>query len=144
LSSENLITVSIIHSESDIRASRQIREEVFIIEQNVPPEIEYDEYEELSTHIIATINGKPAGTARWRKTEHGQKLERFAVLESARRMGIGAALVQFILDQIGADEVAYLNSQVVAIKFYASLGFKETGRIFYEADIPHRKMIREI
>ena len=144
MSSENLITVSIIHSESDIRASRQIREEVFIIEQNVPPEIEYDEYEELSTHIIATINGKPAGTARWRKTEHGQKLERFAVLESARRMGIGAALVQFILDQIGADEVAYLNSQVVAIKFYASLGFKETGRIFYEADIPHRKMIREI
>jgi predicted GNAT family N-acyltransferase len=144
LSNHSLIEVSFIHSKSEAQASRQIREEVFVVEQEVPPEIEYDEYEESSTHILACFEGLPVGTARWRKTEHGQKLERFAVLKSARRKGVGAALVKFVLDQIDHTEPAYLNSQVSAIPFYARLGFEETGEIFYEAGIPHRKMIRKL
>ncbi len=112
-----------------------------MVEQQVPPEIEYDEYEESATHILATLNGDPVGTARWRETQQGQKLERFAVLESARGNGVGDALVQFVLEQIKETDTAYLNSQVSAIKFYARFGFKETGGIFYEAGIPHRKMI---
>lgn len=143
MSTENLIKVSLIQSERDTRVSRQIREEVFVVEQQVPPEIEYDDYEESSTHILASLNGLPVGTARWRKTDHGQKLERFAVLKSARGNGIGEALVQFVLDQIEDSEPAYLNSQVSAMPFYARLGFVETGGIFYEAGIPHRKMIRK-
>lgn len=144
MSTDNCIKVSLIKSEDEILASRQIREEVFVIEQNVPPEIEYDEFEASSTQIIATLNGQPVGTARWRKTELGQKLERFAVIKSVRGMGVGAALVHFALKQIGDSEFVYLNSQVSAIKFYARLGFEETGDIFYEADIPHRKMIRKL
>ena len=112
-----------------------------MVEQQVPLEIEYDEFEQSATHILARIDNVPVGTARWRKTEHGQKLERFAVLKSARRKGVGAALVQFVLDQIDDQEIAYLNSQVSAIPFYASLGFEATGGIFYEAGIPHRKMV---
>ena len=143
MSAQNLIKVSLIQSDEDILASRLIREEVFVMEQQVPPEIEYDEFEESSTHILASLNGLPVGTARWRKTQHGQKLERFAVLKSARGMGVGEALVQFVLDQIEDYEPAYLNSQVSAIAFYTRLGFEETGGIFYEAGIPHRKMIRK-
>ena len=143
MSTENLIKVSLIQSERDTRASRQIREEVFVVEQQVPRKIEYDDYEESATHILASLNGLPVGTARWRKTDHGQKLERFAVLKSARGHGIGEALVQFVLDQIEDSEPAYLNSQVSAMPFYARLGFVETGGIFYEAGIPHRKMIRK-
>lgn len=124
-------------------ASRQIREEVFVVEQQVPVEIEYDDYEQISTHILAKLNGVPVGTARWRKTEHGQKLERFAVLKSARGKGVGEALVNYILHEIEDSEPAYLNSQVSAIPFYARLGFEETGGIFYEAGIPHKKMVRK-
>jgi len=141
LNTSNLIQVSLIQSENDRRASRQIREDVFIDEQQVPPEIEYDEYEERSTHILATLNGLPVGTARWRKTEQGQKLERFAVLKSARGQGVGAALVQYILEQLNETEAIYLNSQLSAMAFYAHFGFEETGGIFYEASIPHRKMV---
>lgn len=141
MSNHNLIEVSIIQSERETRASRQIREEVFVVEQQVPPEIEYDEYEESSTHILACLDGVPVGTARWRKTENGQKLERFAVLNSSRGKGVGEALVKFVLDQIEDTEPAYLNSQVSAIPFYARQGFEAQGGIFYEAGIPHRKMV---
>ncbi len=143
MSSNNLIKVSLIQSDDDTLASRQIREEVFVVEQEVPREIEYDEYEQSSTHILATLNGDPVGTARWRKTDHGQKLERFAVLKSARGKGVGEALVKFVLNQIEDAEPAYLNSQVSAIPFYARLGFEAIGDIFFEAGIPHRKMVRK-
>ncbi len=138
------ISVELIQTDAAMIASRAIREEVFVVEQEVPPEIEYDEYEDTSTHIIARLNGVPVGTARWRKTDHGQKLERFAVLKSARGMGIGEALVAFVLKQLDDPESAYLNSQVVAIGFYAKLGFIAQGEIFYEADIPHRKMTYKV
>ena len=138
------VVVSRIQTVVESQASRKIREDVFIVEQEVPAEIEYDEYEESSTHIIATLHGEAVGTARWRLTSQGQKLERFAVLKSARGKHVGAALVEYILDQLETTETAYLNSQVSAIGFYSQFGFEETGGIFYEAGIPHRKMIRKI
>jgi predicted GNAT family N-acyltransferase len=144
MNTNNSIQVSLIQSPTDTQASRKIREEVFVVEQQVPVEIEYDQYEQSSTHILARLDGVPVGTARWRKTEQGQKLERFAVLKSARGKGVGEALVNFVLDHIEETEPAYLNSQVSAIPFYARLGFEETGGIFYEAGIPHRKMVRKL
>ncbi len=143
MSSHKQIEVSLILSEGESRASRQIREAVFVEEQKVPSDIEYDEYEEISTHVLACLDGVPVGTARWRQTERGQKLERFAVLKSSRGRGVGEALVNFVLDQLDKPDSAYLNSQMSAIPFYTNLGFVATGPIFYEADIPHRKMIRK-
>lgn len=139
--SKSTISVSIIQSEQEMKASRRIREEVFVIEQKVPIEIEYDEYEDSATHILAQIGTQPVGTARWRKTDKGFKLERFAVPATERGKGVGAALVNFVLDQIEDKSKAYLNSQVSAIDFYEKLEFKAEGGIFYEADIPHRKMV---
>jgi predicted GNAT family N-acyltransferase len=121
--------------------SREIRQVVFVEEQQVAPEIEYDQYEDTSTHVLARIGNKAVGTARWRKTDQGFKLERFAVLNSTRGKGVGLALVNFVLDQIGDKFKSYLYSQVSAIGFYEKLGFKAEGEIFYEADIPHRKMV---
>jgi len=138
------VIVSIIKRDVDVKASRRIRETVFIDEQQVPPEIEYDEYEESATHIIALLNGEAVGTARWRQTAEGHKLERFAVLKESRKHGVGAAMVNFILGQTNDGQMRYLNSQLSALEFYRSLGFSPTGPVFYEADIPHRKMIFEI
>ena len=62
-----------------------IREKVFVEEQNVSKEEEYDEFELASTHLLASIDKKPVGTCRIRKTKSGVKLERFAVLKNYRK-----------------------------------------------------------
>ena len=135
------ISISIIRSNTEMKRARRIRQVVFVEGQQVSADIEYDEYEDTSTHILAQINGKAVGTARWRKTDQGFKLERFAVLANARGRGVGEALVSFILARIDPQAGIYLNSQVSAIGFYAHFGFQAEGEIFYEADIPHRKMV---
>ena len=135
------ITVSIIKDEKDMKLALKIRQEVFVIEQEVDPEIEYDEFEESSTHVIATQNGRAVGTARWRVTDQGYKLERFAVPVEFRGLGVGAALVNFVLDQLPKRSNAYLNSQVSAMGFYEKFGFRAVGDLFYEANIPHKKMV---
>src|SRR6195952_6084516 len=73
-----------------------IRREVFVGEQNCPPELEW-EHEDESTHFYATVDGEPAGASRWRKTEKGYKLERFAVLSKFRGFGVGQELVKAVL-----------------------------------------------
>jgi predicted GNAT family N-acyltransferase len=123
---------------------RDIRFKVFVEEQAVDEAEEYDEFEKLSPHFLAFVDGIPAGTARWRKTEKGLKLERFAVLSHFRKMGVGAALVRATLAEViplkKENEWIYLHAQVQALPFYAKLGFESFGDEFVEADILHRKM----
>lgn len=141
MSDKNTIQINIIGHDLDMAAARTIREIVFVVEQEVPPEIEYDEFEESSTHILARLGGQAVGTARWRETKQGYKLERFAVLAEYRGLGVGARMVSYIISQINSGNCIYLNSQVSAINFYSRLGFQATSDIFYEAAIPHRKMV---
>src|SRR5690606_41970150 len=84
----------------------KIRELVSVIEQQVDAAEEYDEFETSSNHVLASIDGSPVGTARWRFTENGVKLERFAVLEEARGNGVGQALVAAVLADVEADPMA--------------------------------------
>lgn len=118
-----------------------IRTKVFVDEQKVPIAIEMDEFDATSNHILASWNDQPAGTARWRETECGMKLERFAVLKPYRGMGVGSQLVTYILNRIDHAVPIYLNAQESVIDFYSTHGFKVTGDRFFEADIPHKKMI---
>jgi predicted GNAT family N-acyltransferase len=87
------------------------------------------------------VDGQSVGTARWRKTDVGIKLERFAVLEAFRSNGVGKKMTQFILNHLDQSELIYLNAQESAIGFYEKLGFKSTGPKFKEANIVHQKMI---
>lgn len=126
-------------------AVTKIRTEVFVQEQAVDEAEEYDGFEETSRHFLAVVDGKPAGTARWRTTEKGFKLERFAVLKAFRRKGVGSHLVQATLEEVlpkaGLDKAKiYLHAQVQALPFYAELGFVAFGPEFIEADILHRAM----
>jgi len=136
-----MVAVAIIQTNLAMQAARRIRQEVFVEEQQVDPAIEYDEFEQVATHVLALVEGQPLGTARYRSTATGYKLERFAVLKSQRHQGVGAALLRFILAQLEHDRPIYLNSQVSAIGFYEHFGFQTVGDIFYEAKIPHRKMV---
>ncbi|MFC3417186.1 GNAT family N-acetyltransferase [Algoriphagus hitonicola] len=123
----------------------KIRREVFVDEQGVNPEDEYDEFEEESVHFLASKDGIPVGTARWRFTEYGIKLERFAVLKEARGKGVGEALVSAVLRDIMVHPEAqgkkrYLHAQLQAVPLYAKFGFQKVGDMFEECAILHYKM----
>lgn len=119
-----------------------IRTEVFIKEQACPPEDEW-EFEEESTHFLATVDDEPAGAARWRKTENGYKLERFSVLKPMRGKGVAQALVKAVLEDLPAGaEYIYLNAQVQAMPLYEKFGFEKTGPMFDEVGIQHYKMVK--
>ncbi len=129
-------------SESSfIQKAFEIRRVVFVVEQNCPPELEY-ENEEICTHYLAYCDGTPAATARWRVTENGVKLERFAVLESYRRKGLAIALVNRLLEDVKPwNKPIYLHAQVEAMPLYDKAGFEPTGPQFEEAGIDHFKMV---
>lgn len=123
---------------------RDIRFQVFVVEQNVSEDEEYDEFEAVCNHFLATVNNEPAGTARWRKTENGFKLERFAVLAKFRSKGVGKALVEKVLSEVlplsAHQQKIYLHAQVQALPFYQKLGFLPYGETFIEAEIVHKAM----
>jgi predicted GNAT family N-acyltransferase len=128
---------------ADLEKVFAIRRVVFVDEQNCPPELEW-EHEEESNHFLAMVDGVPAGASRWRKTDKGYKLERFAVLKNFRGNGVGQALVQAVLNDLPADATyIYLHAQVDAVTLYERFGFEKTGPEFEEAGIWHYKMIRK-
>jgi predicted GNAT family N-acyltransferase len=135
------IDIKIIETDDDYQSCLFIRKQVFIIGQNIPVEIELDDDKINATYFLANLSGNPVGTARYRKTDFGIKLERFAVLENARNFGVGKALVLFILNHVKKEETIYLNAQESVIGFYEKLGFAPVGDQFYEASIPHKKLI---
>lgn len=123
-----------------------IRNTVFVEGQNVPRELEHDAYDEHgATHYLArTADGTPCGAARWRPTDNGVKLERFAVLEPYRNQQAGAALLRVVLQDVQAAHPTaevYLNAQLPAVRFYERHGFEKTGPAFWEAGIEHYKMV---
>ena len=121
-----------------------IRKLVFVDEQGCPPELEY-ENEDVSHHFLALSDHQPCGACRWRKTDKGYKLERFAVLQSHRGQGVGRALIATALADLPSDATyIYLNSQLDAMSLYAKFGFVAQGDQFEEAGIQHFKMVKKL
>lgn len=141
------LRVQYIDSGQLLEQAYQIREEVFMIEQQVAREDEFDAWENESYHFIALDGDYPCGVARWRSTGEGIKLERFAVRKSHRGKGIGSLLVEGVLDHISRQPEAtgkklYLNAQITALPLYEKFGFRPEGERFMECDIEHQKMVR--
>ena len=120
---------------------RQIRTEVFIQEQQVPRELEWDDKDELALHVLARDGeDEPVGTGRLLAT--GQ-IGRMAVLRKCRSRGAGSAIMNKLM-QLARErryDHLFLNAQVEAIPFYRRFGFVEQGPEFMEAGIAHRKMV---
>jgi predicted GNAT family N-acyltransferase len=141
-----MITINIVQTEKELKEIFKIREEVFVLEQQVDPSEEYDEFEDTSIHFIATDeDGNPCGTARWRFTRQGIKLERFAVLKSHRGKGVGYALVKAVLENIATKAEAqgklqYMHAQLSAVTLYEKFGFQKKGDQFEECNIMHYQM----
>ena len=135
------VNVKIVESDDEKEFVISIRRIVFIQELNIPEHMEIDDNEDLATYVLAKVEGKNVGTARWRETNSGIKLERFAVLSQYRSYGVGTAMSKFILKQLDQSKLIYLNAQESAISFYEKLGFDSTGSMFDEVGIAHQKMI---
>lgn len=120
-----------------------IRYVVFVVEQNVPIEEEWDGMDESSTHFLALdTTGLPIGTARLMPT--GQ-IGRMAVLQPLRGSGIGSQILQKVVryaQKLDFDRI-FLHAQTHAIKFYERHGFVVHGEEFIDAGIPHREMVLE-
>ena len=131
-----------IRTQEELESAFAIRRKVFVEEQGCPPELEW-ENEDVSTHFLALLDNQPCGACRWRKTEKGFKLERFAVLKEFRGKRVGQALVAAVLADIpGNPDTIYLNAQVDAVGLYAKFGFAVVGEQFEEAGIQHYKMVK--
>ncbi|GAA0643181.1 GNAT family N-acetyltransferase [Streptomyces thermocarboxydovorans] len=153
------MTVSYVVREARDSADREacfaVRKEVFVAEQGVPEDIEYDAYDAGAVHVLAVReDGTPLGTGR---LLHGEAaaaknggdgsvgaLGRLAVLREARGLGVGAALVRAIEDLArGRGLTAVdLHAQTHALGFYERLGYVAYGPEFEDAGMPHRAMRR--
>lgn len=122
---------------------RRIRTEVFIKEQKVPEELEWDNQDQNCMHLLVLDNENAIATARLLAT--GQ-IGRMAILAPYRQQGIGTAMLQklfSIADKMNIDTV-FLNAQTDAITFYKKFGFIEQGDLFNDAGIMHKRMVKSI
>lgn len=130
--------------ETDEQTLSHIRGIVFIVEQDVPRDEEWDGKDPSCWHWLATdSNGEPIGTARM--LPDGQ-IGRMAVLKEHRKYGVGAALLDHACEkarQLGFTSV-WLNAQTHALGFYERAGFVAEGEEFDEAGIRHRRMTRQL
>lgn len=117
----------------------RIRELVFIEEQHVPPELEVDEQDPLSQHVLLFERDIPVATGRLTPDGH---IGRVAVLKDFRKRGFGQLVIQElegIARQRGMPRVA-LGAQCQAINFYLKLGYQTVGGMFMDAGIEHQMM----
>jgi len=130
-------TVDFNNHFSEIEA---IRNSVFIKEQHVPVELEWDEFDTDSTHILAYYDNKAVGTARLLDDGH---IGRMAVLKAYRNRNIGKNMLKYILKLAKTKSMPKieLSAQEHAIEFYEKYGFSVTSDIYLDAGIPHYNMV---
>ncbi|MFD7131392.1 GNAT family N-acetyltransferase [Streptomyces sp. NPDC059894] len=149
--------VRVVEDPADREACFALRKEVFVDEQGVPEDIEYDVHDADAVHVLAVgEDGVPLGTGRLLYGEAAAaktggdpsvgSLGRLAVAKEARGLGVGAALVRALEEAAGARGLAAvdLHAQTHALGFYERLGYAAYGPQFADAGIPHRAMRRAL
>jgi predicted GNAT family N-acyltransferase len=137
-------TIRTANWQDDGHYLRIVRETVFIKEQKIPVELEWDEFDSGCLHLLAIDQcGWPIGAARLLPDGH---IGRMAVLKESRGKGVGGAMLRRLLDEAKKQHLpqVVLNAQTVAVGFYKKFGFQVTGEDFLDAGIPHVKMVRGI
>ncbi|WP_078550680.1 GNAT family N-acetyltransferase [Litchfieldia alkalitelluris] len=133
-------------NENELKDAFAVRREVFVSEQQVPEELEIDEFDDTATHIVLYDNESPVGAGRFRIIDGIGKAERICVLASHRKHGAGRLIMDKIEDAAKEQELhkLKLNAQTHAEPFYLRLGYKTVSDVFMDAGIPHVTMIKEL
>lgn len=144
-----MMKTKIISTDEELNKAFDIRKEVFVEEQGVPLEDEFDEFDTLNgqcEHILVYLNEQPVGTGRIRLVDGFGKLERICILEPFRKLGIGKMIIKAleeIAERIGVSKLK-LHGQTQAEGFYIKLGYHTSSGEFMEDGIPHFLMVKEL
>lgn len=138
-----------IKDEKQWQEYTKIRHNVFTIEQNVPVEIEVDEYDTLhsiSDHFLVVYHLQNIGTIRVKKEKDTIRLQRFCILKEYRKLGIGRQVISFIEKYYKERNIyrVILDAQYSAYPFYEKCGYHCISKKFMEAGILHIKMAKDL
>lgn len=138
----NKLTVRVADWHADNADLRRIREAVFIVEQGVPPELEWDADDVDAVHFLAFEGDFAVGASRL--LLDGQ-IGRVSVLKDWRGLHIGELLMQATIAEAERRGLTRqkLTAQAHAVRFYERLGFRVASEEFLEAGIPHVDMVRD-
>ncbi len=135
-------SIRLANWSTEAKTLTELRHIVFVEEQNVPIELELDEYDgnETTQHFIGELDGTPIATGR---LIHTGQLGRICILKKYRRQGYGIALIKYIvrwaLSQPGLPNLS-LNAQTAALPLYEQCHFTSDGETFLDANLPHQRM----
>lgn len=137
----------LVTNNRELQDALEVRRRVFVEEQDIPEDEEYDDYDSEALHIVAKEGDRVIGTARvlFLGNNHA-KIERMAILKPFRRKGIGTKIMTLLNEELKNRQVkqAVLHAQYVVAGFYESCGFKKYGTPFLEVGIQHIKMQKQI
>lgn len=135
-----------VTTEEELQLAFNIRKEVFVKEQGVAVDIELDEYDTTSKHVLVIHDNKAIATGRLRELDGQAKLQRICVLKEYRGTGVGKLVLE------GLEVIArgmqlhqsILHAQYHAKEFYEKLGYITVSNIFMEQNIEHVTMVKEL
>ena len=132
-------TLKLTRWDKDQTPLREVRRTVFIEEQKVPEELEWDDDDKTCIHVLVSDNNTPIATGRIKMDGH---IGRMAVLKDYRNKGIGSAVLDALINFSKTLKMksVYLHAQTSAIPFYEKHGFKISSEEFMDAGIPHKTM----
>jgi predicted GNAT family N-acyltransferase len=140
---DSIFTIRRTAWHSDLDKLRAVREAVFVREQSVPREMEWDEIDPQCDHVLAESQGEPVGTGRLLPDGH---IGRMGVLPAWRNKGVGSAILNELVAMAGERGMQrlVLHAQTHARAFYERHGFRVEGEEFIEAGILHVRMVRDL
>jgi predicted GNAT family N-acyltransferase len=143
---KNNLKVEIVKWIDDHTQLKNIREKVFIQEQKVTPELEWDGMDENAMHFLVFKDEEAIGCARAVVTKNYMQLGRMAVLKNYRGQGIGSALLEKAIVTAKLKQIPsiHISAQCCAIDFYLKFGFKVMSDIYLDTEILHRDMTLEL
>ncbi|MDZ4757033.1 MAG: GNAT family N-acetyltransferase [Bacteroidota bacterium] len=137
-----MIEIKKVDSSADMENNFKIRNSVFVDELGMIPNDEHDHYdkERKCRYYIALYNNEPVGASRWREGGSGYKFERMCVLKDQRGKGIGAALLQKMMDDIPENLQLTLGCPTELIPFYEKFGFRKREKTYWESNVMYQHM----
>ena len=139
---KNNLKIEIVKWIDGLSQLKNIREKVFIQEQKVTPQLEWDGMDEKAIHFLVFNDKAAIGCARAIVIKDHMQLGRMAVLKEYRGQGIGSALLEkaMTIAKLNQLSAIYISAQCHAIDFYKKFGFEVKSDIYFDAEIPHRDM----
>ena len=132
-----------VTSPEQWEGARAVRRRVFVEEQGVPEELEWDELDATAHHVVALDGGEVIATGRLVALEPGiGRIGRMAVDAERRQQGVGRAILTALEEAAAARGLSHiiLHAQVQALGFYERCGYTVEGEAFDDAGIAHREM----